>query len=113
MLYVILKKPIKFAHLYKLANQSTLNKAHVTEIIKACIVALWKQEIPWLFDVERRNKKQEMVKIYFLKVLLKCFSQHQKVVYDGPSIKWTSWKDNDMLYYYIILLYIINTLYYI
>ena len=32
-------KPIKFPHLWKLANQSTLNKAHVIEIKKACKVA--------------------------------------------------------------------------
>ena len=32
-------KPIKFPHLWKLANQSTLNKAHVIEIKKASKVA--------------------------------------------------------------------------
>ena len=36
------KKPIKFAHLEKLANQSTLNKAHMIEITKACIAAFMK-----------------------------------------------------------------------
>ena len=35
-------KPIKFPHLWKLANQSTLNKAHVIEITKACKVAFMK-----------------------------------------------------------------------
>ena len=29
-------KPIKFPHLWKLANQSTLNKAHMIEKTKAC-----------------------------------------------------------------------------
>ena len=35
-----LSKPMKFAHLWKLANQSTLNKPHVIGIQKACAVAL-------------------------------------------------------------------------
>ena len=36
------KKPIKFAHLQKVANQSMLNKAYVTEITKAYKVAFMK-----------------------------------------------------------------------
>ena len=36
-------------HLETSANQSMLNKAHVIEITKP----LWKQEILWLFDIER------------------------------------------------------------
>ena len=36
------KKPIKFPHLLKLANQSTLNKAHAIGITKACIVVFMK-----------------------------------------------------------------------
>ena len=36
------KKPIKFTHLSKLANQSTLNVAHVIEITKTCTVAFIK-----------------------------------------------------------------------
>ena len=36
------KRPTKFAHFQKLSNQSTLNKAHVIEITKACIVAFMK-----------------------------------------------------------------------
>ena len=35
-------KPVKFAHLQKLANQSMLNRTHVIEIAKACIVAFMK-----------------------------------------------------------------------
>ena len=35
-------KPTKFPHLWKLANQSTLNEAHVLEITKACTVAFMK-----------------------------------------------------------------------
>ena len=38
------KKPIKFAHFSKLANQSTL-KAPVIETTKACTASLWKQDI--------------------------------------------------------------------
>ena len=33
---------MKFAHLWKLGNQSTLNKAHVIEITKACTVTFMK-----------------------------------------------------------------------
>ena len=36
------------------------------------MLLLWKQEIPWLFDAEHR-KKVKMVKMYFLKLLLKIF----------------------------------------
>ena len=36
------KQTNKIAHLQKLANQSTLNKAHVIEITKACTVAFMK-----------------------------------------------------------------------
>ena len=90
-------KPIKFPHLWKLDNQSTLNKAHVVEI--------WRQEIPSLFDIERNvsiGKKNSMVKICFLKLLANRFwltsqscSWFNKVIYGRPSIKWTSWKGND------------------
>ena len=40
-----------------------LNKAHVTEISKAYI--LWKQEIPWLFNVERRKKTEDSENVFF------------------------------------------------
>ena len=58
------KQTNQIHHLWTLANQSTLNKADVIEITKA----LWKQEILWFFDVERKcqlGKKQKIVKIYF------------------------------------------------
>ena len=35
-------KPIKFPHLWKLVNQSTLNKANMIEITKACKFAFMK-----------------------------------------------------------------------
>ena len=81
-------KPIKFPQLWKLANQSTLNKACMIEIAKACKVAF----IPSLFVIERNvsvgKKKNKMVKIYFLKLPGNRFWL--------ASIKWTSWKGNDM-----------------
>ena len=43
-----------------------LNKAHVVEITKA------RQEIPWLFDVERRKKTEDGENVFF-KPLLKSF----------------------------------------
>ena len=42
-----------------------LNRAHVIEITKACIVAFIKQEIPWLFDVERRKKTEDGENVFF------------------------------------------------
>ena len=64
-----LKKPLKFAHLYKLANQS-MRKAHVIEITKSCIAAFMKARNSLVVDVER-GKKQKIVKMFFLKLLLK------------------------------------------
>ena len=58
-------KPIKFAHLQKLANQLTLNKANVIEI-----------KVPWLFDVERNvsiEKKTEDGEDSFFKALVNRF----------------------------------------
>ena len=70
-------KPIKSAHHLKLANQSTLKKAHVIEITKACTVTfLWKQELPWLFDVEKNvsiGKKTEDGENLFFKALTNRF----------------------------------------
>ena len=55
-----------------LANQSTLNKAHVVEITKACIVAFMKARNYSVVSC-RERKKQKMVKMYFFKALLKAF----------------------------------------
>ena len=53
---------------------------------------------PWVAWC-REKKKKNMVKIYFLKLLPKIFCEHQKVVFDQPSCKWTSSKGNDMFRY--------------
>ena len=50
-----------------------LNKAHVIEITKACIVAFIKARNSLMFDVEKRKKKRKIVKMYFLKLTLKFF----------------------------------------
>ena len=53
-----LKKPIKFAHLWKLANQSTL-KAHVIEITKASIASFMKARnslVVWC--IERKQNRR-------------------------------------------------------
>ena len=66
------KKPIKFAHLEKLANQSTLNKAHMIEITKACIAAFMKARnslVVW----SREKKKTEDGENVFFKALAKNF----------------------------------------
>ena len=64
-------KPIKFPHLWKLANQSTLNKAHVIEITKACKVAFMKARdsfvIRYREEHEKLNKINTKVKILFFK----------------------------------------------
>ena len=66
------KKPIKCAHFEKLANQSTLNKAHVIEITKACIVAFLKARnslVAWC----REKKKTEDGENVFFKIDGKTF----------------------------------------
>ena len=65
---------------------------------------LWKQEIPWLFDAERRKTTEDSENRSFKALTKKIFFLTSKVVYDLPSIKWTSRKGNDTLYYYVILL---------
>ena len=63
-------KPIKFPHLWKLANQSTLNKAHVIEITKACKVAFMKARDSFVVRHRKERvdwKKNRMMKILFFK----------------------------------------------
>ena len=57
----ISKKPIKFAHLYKSVNQSTLNKAHVIETTKACTVRFMKARNSLVVQWREREKKGENV----------------------------------------------------
>ena len=100
-------KPIKFSHLWKLANQWTLNKSHVIETTKACTVAFMKaiNSLVIRCREERINwrKKQKMVKIYFKAsanrfwLTWKSCSWFSKVDNGRSSAKWTSWKGNDML----------------
>ena len=54
----------------KLTNQSTLNKAYVIETTEARIVAFMKSRNSLVVRCRERKKKQKMVKIYFLKLLL-------------------------------------------
>ena len=66
-------KPIKFAHLQQLANQTSLNDAHVLEITKTCIVALVKAKnslIFWYREKRENGKITEDAKIFFSKLLL-------------------------------------------
>ena len=46
-------KPIKFAHLQKLAEQSMLNDTHVIQIGKICTVVLMKAKNSLVFDEDR------------------------------------------------------------
>ena len=65
-----------------------LNKAHVTEIIKACIIAFIKQQIPSLFNEEITKKDGENV---FFKGLTKIFVNNKKLLMadlsNGPHEK--------------------------
>ena len=55
-----------------MANQSTLNRAQVIEITKACIVAFMKGRNSWVVWCREKEKKQKMVKMNF-KALAKIF----------------------------------------
>ena len=100
-------KPIKFAHLWKLANQSTLNKAHVIKIAKSsCTVTFRKARNSLVIRCREEcvswRKKQKMVKIFKASanefwITLKSCSWFNKVDHGRPSIKWPQWKGNDML----------------
>ena len=87
------KKPIKFAHLKKLANQSTLNNSHVIEIKKASTIAFMTARnylfVGWT-DRERQREKTEDGEGVFFKGLANSCSWFNKVVNGQPSFKWTS-----------------------
>ena len=70
------------------------------EITKACIVAFMKARISLVVWWRKKKKKTEDGEYAFFKVLAK----HQKVAHGRTSITWTSWKGNDMSYYYVTLL---------
>ena len=99
-------KPIKFPHLWKLANQSTSNKAHVIEITKACKVTFMKERDSSVIRYRENvwiGEKNRTVEIYSFKLPANGFwlkskicSWFNKVVYSRPSIKWTLWKGNDL-----------------
>ena len=74
----ISSKPIKFAHFYKLANQSMMNAALVIKVTKACKVAVMKarnslvvrcreKHVNWKKKkrVNWEEKKEKMVKTFF------------------------------------------------
>ena len=76
-----------------------LNKTHVIKKQSYVQLLLWKQEIPWFFDVERNvsiEKKQNMMNLLFKAsanrfcLTSKCCSLLSKIVHGRPSIKWTS-----------------------
>ena len=74
------------------------------EITKACIVAFMKSRNSLIVWCREKQKKQKMVKMYFLKPFLKIFCQYQNVVHSRPSSKWASWKGNE--WYATLLCYI-------
>ena len=65
------------------------------EITKACTGAFMKARNSLILQCRENKKKTEMVKMYFLKLLLTDVVVF--LVHGQPSIKWTSWKGNDML----------------
>ena len=102
-------KPVKFAHLWKLANQSTLNKAHVIKITKSsCTVTFRKARNSLVIRcreerVSWRKKTEDGENLFFKAsanefwITSKSCSWFNKVDHDRPSIKWPQWKGNDML----------------
>ena len=62
-----------------MANQSTLNRAQVIEITKACIVAFMKGRNSWVVWFREKEKKQKMVKMNF-KALAKIFFVNIKML---------------------------------
>ena len=54
-----LSKPIKFTHLWKLANQSTSKGARATEITKACTVAFMKARNSLVVQFRKIGKKKK------------------------------------------------------
>ena len=63
------KQTNQIAHLQKLANQPTLNKAYMIEITKACTADFMKARNILVFRCREKHvnwkKKQKMVKNYF------------------------------------------------
>ena len=73
------------------------------EITKACIIAFMKARNSLVVRCREKKKTEDGENVFF-KALAKISLLTSKVVYGWPSIKWTSWKGNDMLYYYVIVL---------
>ena len=79
-------------------SQSTLNKAYLIEIAKACTVAFMKARNSLVVRCreERVNWKKDGENLFFKAstnrfwLTSKCCSWFNKVVHDPPSIKWTS-----------------------
>ena len=94
------KKAIIFAHFKKLANQPTLNKAHVIEITKACVVGFMKARNS-LFVWCRENKKNRRWWKYVSKGLDKHF-----LLTSSCSCSWPTFYQMDFRkrYWYVILL---------
>ena len=71
------KQTNQIAHLQKLANQSTLNKAHMIERTKACTVAFMKARNSLVVPCKEKHvnwkKKQKIVNICFFKALVNRF----------------------------------------
>ena len=89
------KKAIKFSHLWKLVNQSTLNQAHVTEITKGCTVGFMKARnclVVWWREKKTKTEDGEnvlfkdlaksffvgMKKLFMVKLLSNAL--HEKVI---------------------------------
>ena len=68
-------KPIKFAHLQKIANQSMLHGAHVKEMAKTFTVVFMKARkslvVRWREKSVNWKKYHSMVEMYVLKLILK------------------------------------------
>ena len=74
----------------KISQSTTLNKAHVIEITKACTVTFMKTRNSLVVRCRKKHvnweKKQKMVKIYFLKRWLIDFGYHRKVIHGSTKL---------------------------
>ena len=96
------KKPLKLAHLWELANKLTLNKTHVIEITKTCIVAFMKGRnylVVWCrgkkktrcwkcsFESSRKNVFLNIRKLFMANLLSNELYEKVMIYYD-TSLLW-------------------------
>ena len=77
-------KPIRFAHLQKLANQLTLNGGHVIEITKVCTVTFMKARNCLVFRCKKNvpiRKKEITNRVLLTSKLIRCVKKQQNCLW--------------------------------